>query len=441
MGQTPDSMDSKQSVSQLLAEANECLDRGDFNQAIELFKQAIASEPAEATIYASLENALVKTLNDQDSVVRVCVELLELYPDSPDLHVILNRIVRTRLSESNFERLRAALVNAIGQLSHQDTFLFKYVHLNVALLCLNQGKVDEGRGYCQDAIQASLKRTHPDFVRDNWNQGIVKGPDFLLLGFMKCGTTALHKFVTEHPRVLPGITKEPFFFQVRLEKFEQANSSGQWENFDRDIEFYKSHFPPRPESGCFQAGEASATNVYLGVEHVLARYFPDVKLIVILRDPVERAVSHYHHRVRSGFEPRSFSEAIESQLHELDNLSEAGILQKIRNIRANDYVAQGLYYYFLNQWMQVFPREQFLVLENDELNGRPTETMDKVFEFLKLPPCQLEANSRYNVGSYQEQQDPQVLGRLSEFYQEHHSKLERLGIPSSLGCEKRRLAS
>lgn len=129
--------------------------------------------------------------------------------------------------------------------------------------------------------------------------------------------------------------------------------------------------------------------------------FPDIKLIVLLRDPVQRTWSHYHHEVRYGFETLGFEAALDSEAERL-----AGEWEKLRcdpnyysfNHQHYTYLSRGRYIEQLKNWMELFPKEQFLILNSEQFYANPSATLTVTLAFLGLSPCDLGEYDRYNIG-------------------------------------------
>jgi hypothetical protein len=127
-------------------------------------------------------------------------------------------------------------------------------------------------------------------------------PNFLIIGAQKSGTTSLYKYVAQHPQVVPAYKKEIYFFNTP-------------QRYGRGLPYYRAHFPtkwamrrpPQPRL----TGEASPEYLFhpLAAERVQAAV-PHAKFLVLLRNPVLRAYSHYQHMVRSGQETRTFEQAL-----------------------------------------------------------------------------------------------------------------------------------
>jgi Sulfotransferase family len=191
-------------------------------------------------------------------------------------------------------------------------------------------------------------------------------PNFLVIGAMKSGTTALYYYLAQHPEIYMSPVKEPNFFC----------SVGQASRHDSSVahlETYESLF--EDVSGEKAIGEAS--HCYLYEPKAVARiqqYLPDAKFVAILRDPVDRAYSHFLHMVRNGTEPLTdFAEALVAE--------EARACQ---DRRFQDYVGRGLYYDQLRRYFDVFGRERVKVFLYEDLSNVPISVLQNTFRFLEV---------------------------------------------------------
>ena len=224
------------------------------------------------------------------------------------------------------------------------------------------------------------------------------GPDFIIAGAQKCGTTSLYRWLAAHPRVAEASKKEVHFFDL---------------NYHKGRRWYQRHFPSALErlaarrrgNGRLLAGEASP--YYLFHPHALRRIrqaMPEVKLIVLLRNPIDRAYSHYWHNVRHGREPLSFEEAIEREPERLR--SETEKMRKDERYRSfahqhYSYLARGVYAEQLLAMWSHFPRAQALVLKSETFYAEPGRTLREVLGFLRLlPPREPQRLRVENAGRY-----------------------------------------
>lgn len=223
-------------------------------------------------------------------------------------------------------------------------------------------------------------------------------PDYLIIGAQRAGTTSLFKYLVQHPAVgRPFLGKGAHFFDT---------------NYSADLDTYRAYFPTAAYKWYVKAsrrmdavtGEGSP--YYLAHPHApyrIAETLPDVKLIALLRDPVERAYSHYHHEVARGFEDLSFDEALEREPTRL-----AGEVERMRADPAynsfafqhHSYLSRGRYAEQLEVWYSLFPKEQILVLRSEDLFADPERTYIDVLRFLGLPALPLREYEAFNPRTY-----------------------------------------
>jgi hypothetical protein len=208
-------------------------------------------------------------------------------------------------------------------------------------------------------------------------------PNFLIIGAMKSGTTALYYYLEQHPQIYMSPVKEPNYFCSG----EQENSVG---NSATRIGDYQDLF--KDVSGEKAIGEAS--HCYLYEPEAAARiqdYIPDAKLIAVLRNPVDRAYSHFLHMVRNGSEPLTdFAQALREE--------ETGGYQK-RNLQ--DYVGRGRYYDQLKRYFNTFSRDQIKVYLYEDLSNAPVDILQDAFRFLGVDDSFVpDVSLRRNVSGY-----------------------------------------
>jgi hypothetical protein len=176
-------------------------------------------------------------------------------------------------------------------------------------------------------------------------------PNFLVIGAMKAGTTSLYHYLRAHPEVyMPSIKELDFFV-----------AEGNWR---RGIGWYQKHFQPAP-AGSVAVGEASTRYtrypILAGVPQRIAALLPNVRLIYVVRDPIERIRSHYEHRVRAGSERAPIDQAI---------------------LKNPTYLDCSRYSMQVEQYLQRFPLEQLLIITAEDLRNSRQRTMRRVYRFL-----------------------------------------------------------
>ncbi|MBA2692057.1 MAG: sulfotransferase domain-containing protein [Rubrobacter sp.] len=238
-----------------------------------------------------------------------------------------------------------------------------------------------------------------------------RGPDFIVFGAQKSGTTSLYRYLTGHPRIAPAAEKQLDFFSH--------------EAFHRGVEWHLSRFPKRGAN--VLSGEASP--YYMFHPHAPRRileFDPEVKLIAVLRNPVDRTYSHYQHQVRNWREPLSFEEALSAEAGRISG--EEARMRRDESFygvahRRHSYLARSRYAEQLETWLSLFPRERMLVLESEAMFESPDSVLDEVASFLGLPPFRLGTYGKYMPGSYVEGMDPETRRRLVGYFRPHNERL------------------
>ncbi|MGK7921731.1 MAG: tetratricopeptide repeat protein [Trichodesmium sp.] len=284
-----------------------------------------------------------------------------------------------------------------------------WCYVNLGEILTATGNLDEAIKNYQTASYNKTRQSHPTFVEQNWDLKNTNGPNFIIIGAQKSGTTSLENYIAQHPQVIPAIKKETHFW---------------YRDFDKGINWYLAHFPPIPKSENFITGEATPNYLenYQAAERIY-NVFPEVKLLVILRNPVDRTFSQYNHWVRLNWEERSFETAINSELEILRKNSEKPQGDKNYWQQPGNYIGRGIYVEFINKWLAVFPREKMLILKGEDLYQKPVETMKQVWKFLGLSEHQLPEYRKLNPGHYSPISD-EMRQKLSEYFQPHNQRLE-----------------
>lgn len=247
-------------------------------------------------------------------------------------------------------------------------------------------------------------------------------PDFLIIGTQKGGTTSLYQYLVQHPSVAAARRKEIQYFS---------------EQFARGPVWYRRHFPrrvgkdPRRWVGRGRRLTGEATPYYVFHPHAPRRVrelLPQVRLIAMLRNPIDRAYSHHRYHTRLGDEALSFEDAIDAEparlVGELEKMlaDESYVSDAYRNF---SYLARGAYAEQLERWLALFPREQLLVLSSEAFFRDPATEYRKVLRFLGLEERDLAEYQAANVGRY-EAMAPQTRARLAAHFREPNRRLYTL---------------
>ena len=261
--------------------------------------------------------------------------------------------------------------------------------------------------------------------------GLRPLPDYLIIGAHRAGTTSLWTYLHEHPCVSVNFPRLQGVKGVRY--FD--------ENYARGIGWYRSHFPTAAYRGYLRrrhgtralAGDASSYYLFHpAAAERAARVVPDARIVVLLRNPIDRAYSHWQRERRDGKEPlERFDEAVAAEPERL-----AGEVERILNddryysyAHENfSYIAQGLYLDPLRRWFEHYPRERVHVELSERFSREPQAAYERVLNFLGLPSLELrDARPRNTVAA--EPLDPAIRQQLSARLAPHNRRLEEfLGI-------------
>jgi hypothetical protein len=152
-----------------------------------------------------------------------------------------------------------------------------------------------------------------------------------------------------------------------------------------------------------------------------------VKIIAILRNPIDRAYSHYWHNKRAKREKLSFKDALTAETQRLEGEKEKLINNpkyKSNNYRRYSYLERGRYAEQLKRWLEFFPKEQIMVISSSDLRNKTDEVMQNLFAFLNLPSFTPEA---YKSSSHKYPPlDPEVRKELAAYFQPYNEELEAL---------------
>ena len=240
-------------------------------------------------------------------------------------------------------------------------------------------------------------------------------PDFVVIGAARCGTSRFYGILTRHPFVRRAAVKELHFFD-RADRFE------------RGVDWYKEHFPPPETKDGQRTVTGEATPVYLfdpAVPERMARAVPEARLIVLLRNPVDRALSQYHRLKRTGADLPSFKETVEDELaHLADGRTAPGLAGD--GSYKHTQLARGIYADQLLRWREFFPEERMLVIKSEDFFADVPGTLEKTQDFLgiprrgvEVPPEKTGRQSKYEY----EPMDPGLRQRLAEFFEPHNRRL------------------
>jgi len=246
-------------------------------------------------------------------------------------------------------------------------------------------------------------------------------PDFFIIGVQKGGTSSLYDYLVQHESIHPCTTKEPRFF----DKY-----------YNRGVNWYKSCFPYTLQKNIetkffhrkFLTGEA--TERYFEHPHVpnrIKKITPQAKFIVLLRNPIDRAFSHYNMRYQSKVEELSFEQSIKCEKERTKGEFER--MLKDENYYSKDYfhhsyLERGIYVNKLKRWRDYFPKEQFLILNSEKFFKDPDLIYNQVLKFLDLPVLQLQDYKKIGASFYKRSKiESHLRKELFEFFKPYNEDL------------------
>lgn len=180
-----------------------------------------------------------------------------------------------------------------------------------------------------------------------------KLPDFIVIGAMKCGTTSLWQYLQHHPEI---------FLPKGIKNIEYFDGKGNW---NKGLDFYRSHFTNDKHFKCI--GEISTE--YTKYPHVinvaknLHSILPNIKLIYLIRHPIERLISHYVHNIGSARESRDINEALSQREN-------------------NSYIIYSQYYLQVSQFLQYFNKDMILFVTSEQLKNNRQAALNRIFDFI-----------------------------------------------------------
>lgn len=219
-------------------------------------------------------------------------------------------------------------------------------------------------------------------------------PDFIIIGANKAGTTSLANYLNQHPDIKISDVKEPMFFTsmpwMRSATRENANLNENY--FSLTLNEYSSLFTCENVQNKI-LGEASTAYLACPFQSApwMKKIVPNIKIIAILRNPIDRAISCYKMYVGNNLEERAFSLIADNAINELQVLKGGH--------GGKEYIRSGLYSQLLKPYYEIFERKQILVLSYDEFVCEPSTVMKKIHTFLKVKNFDVDMSKKYNTST------------------------------------------
>ena len=245
-------------------------------------------------------------------------------------------------------------------------------------------------------------------------------PDFYILGFVKCGTTSLYEYLISHPNVHPPKGKE-------IDYFDRLYSRGiNWYRMGFPLKFYR-FIMTKIFRRIFLTGEA--TPRYIENPHApqrIKQVTPHAKFIILLRNPITRAFSQHNMNLKNDYEYRNFEDSLN---HETERIE--GRLQKMENDPSYyswnydlyGYKEHGIYVDKIKHWMEVFPKEQFLIIQSEEFFSDPSKIYNQVLDFLGVENFELDTYRTYGKVNKNRKIDSIFYNELLDYFKPHNQRL------------------
>ncbi len=368
------------------------LKQSKLEEKITAARQAAENHPNSYQAHYEL-GAILSQQQQWNSAISAYFKSIQLQPEQPSW--LYQGLWQVLAKQGRLEEAIQLYRSAITQNPHSV-----WCYVNLGEMLTRQGNIEEAIQCYQTAAYQKIQQFSPDWMNYIDQLISVKKPNFIIIGTQKGGTTSLYYYLAQHPQIVPSLIKEIDYWSHK---------------YERGLEWYLAHFLPQLERGSFLTGEATPS--YLdsqGVAEKISQVFPDIKIIVLLRNPVERAISHYYQWVSLKWESRSLKEAIQSEI----NQSQDSFWNQ-----PNSYLARGVYVEFIKAWMEIFPREQILILKSEDFYTNPAQSLTQIFKFLDLPDYSLSEYKPYNARSYPEIDD-ELQENLKNYYTPYNQALE-----------------
>jgi sulfotransferase family protein len=248
-----------------------------------------------------------------------------------------------------------------------------------------------------------------------WERRVL--PDFIIIGAQKSGTSSIFFYLSQHPELAPSCKKEVHFFDGGL--------ISRTDNFAKGEPWYRAHFPLRKNMGAHQkAFEASPSYIFNPLAPVrMHDLIPHVKIIALLRNPTDRAISQYFQERRRKREPLEIHEAFEEEEKRLAPVLKNGDFKNEIFIHST-YKSRGRYKEQLERYLNYFPRQQILVICSESFFSDPNATLRQVFQFVGVDPNFTVNNlTPRNVGRGKTDVPSDVYDYLNSYFLPHNQAL------------------
>lgn len=245
-------------------------------------------------------------------------------------------------------------------------------------------------------------------------------PDFIVIGAQKSGTSSLYYYLGQHAQLKSAYEKEVHFFDGGL--------NSKVDNYQKGEPWYRSHFPLYRNTGMDQKiFEGSPFYIFNPlVPKRIAEFLPEAKLIAILRNPTERAISHYFHEKRKGRESLPIMDALQAEEERLKAVIENKDY-KNEIYKNYSYKSRGLYYNQIKRYLDYFQMNNILVINSEKLFLEPDSTLRRIFQFVGVDAELMVRDLKpRNVANNRTEVESCVYDYLENYFRPHNQMLYKL---------------
>jgi len=236
-------------------------------------------------------------------------------------------------------------------------------------------------------------------------------PSFIIGGAQKSGTTSLFYYLSKNNVLIPPLRQEVHYFDEGLNPLINTYKLG--------LKWYRTNFPILlPFSNLMTYDNSPLYIFHPEVPYRIYQQFPKMKFIFLLRNPVNRAISHYYHEKRKGRENLSMLDAFLSEEDRLKSITS----YKSPEYKNYSYKSRGNYYKQLKNYLDVFPEEQIFVVNSERLFLEPGIVVRKICDFLEIP-FQKTLFEIHNPGNYSKKVDDKVIAMLCSHFSDQNDLL------------------
>ena len=236
----------------------------------------------------------------------------------------------------------------------------------------------------------------------------IQGPNFMIVGAARSGTGTLCHYLDRHPGIYLSkpLKPEPTFFVYP-------------EEYKKGIDYYLTARYGGEDSQKARGEKSTKYMTEKGVAKRIHTHFPDMKLIFLLRDPVERAFSNYWWSVKNGVEDLSLEEAM---FHEEQRIRK--YKGKWRFVAPHSYKRRGFYVQFIREYLRLFPKKSMLFLITEEMIKNPPPVINETFDFLGVPRMKKFPRVRCNEALRHKRPSEELIRYLVDLYRHSNRELE-----------------